>query len=761
MELDMMPDLDPKPSAVNGELDNFSPCRTRSGCVYESGLKKRKFRRYPKKSKKLAAAGAVGRNDDTSSSGGRTRALSGQSGTGSVADCSENGSEVEDNSGFICDRLEFDEPHSPPPLNYTKNVVSRFTLPRERKYRHDIPSSPISHHIAEHELSSPPPKAWGGLAQHESPILSFSPPTNNMRAMRLFDGLSSPNTACALTSPRSTPRAHFLKSRLLFGDEEIGAGGEHRRASLPNTQVLECDSMAFTSTVKRKIANINPFTPAAMMLASKKRSRSKRSLESSVGSSREELQASLDSLEASGVTEDVEPDACQAKRVRVSDISITRYECEFLEIDEIASGQFGTVKKARHRLDGIVYAIKISKKALRVNSHDEKMAMNEVFAHAAIMKHKHVVRYYNSWVEKGQVYIQNEYCEGGSLQNKIQEMKMNRSRFSEAELKKLIVHVAKGLQYIHSKQLVHLDIKPGNIFISLQYCTPSPHPRADQSTDSGAASGDHSAEMDELASVGGGGSSVNGSVGGGSSCNSSPGTDGEKLQYKIGDLGHVASVSVYGGDVSPEEGDCRYMAPEFLEMEVERAKLSKADIFSLGLTVYEAASLRSLPRNSLDDPDYEKLKMGELPFLPLYSREFNLLLRSMVQPDPASRPSASKLLSNSSLNPSMNKTRSQLYKELKAARDKVAQLEQQILNSSAASTPSPQPQQSITVTASAGGVAATTNANREFSIGTNTDDVDNYLLHDKENNAPAAGTRKIVKRPHVGRSGTKTRHGLL
>ena len=39
----------------------------------------------------------------------------------------------------------------------------------------------------------------------------------------------------------------------------------------------------------------------------------------------------------------------------------------------------------------------------RVNSHDEKKAMNEVFAHAAIMKHKHVVRYYNSWVEKGQV----------------------------------------------------------------------------------------------------------------------------------------------------------------------------------------------------------------------------------------------------------------------------------------------------------------------------------------------------------------------
>ena len=53
----------------------------------------------------------------------------------------------------------------------------------------------------------------------------------------------------------------------------------------------------------------------------------------------------------------------------------------------------------------MVYAIKVSKKTIRKNSHDEKMAMNEVFAHAALMKHKHVVRYYNSWVESGAVSV--------------------------------------------------------------------------------------------------------------------------------------------------------------------------------------------------------------------------------------------------------------------------------------------------------------------------------------------------------------------
>merc|ERR1712168_1748075 len=103
----------------------------------------------------------------------------------------------------------------------------------------------------------------------------------------------------------------------------------------------------------------------------------------------------------------------------------------------------------------------------------------------------------------------------------------------------------------------------------------------------GAASGDHSPIPPPSAE---------------SSGASSPAGDGDKAHYKIGDLGHVAAI--YGGEMSPEEGDCRYMAPEFLELEVERNLLPKADIFSLGLTIYEAASLRVLPRNSLDDPDY-------------------------------------------------------------------------------------------------------------------------------------------------------------
>ena len=98
----------------------------------------------------------------------------------------------------------------------------------------------------------------------------------------------------------------------------------------------------------------------------------------------------------------------------------------------------------------------------------------------------------------------------------------------------------------------------------------------------------------------------------------------EGASYKIGDLGHV--VSIDSVTTSPEEGDCRYMAPELLNEKVDKHLLCKCDVFSLGLSIYEAASLVNLPKNSTEG-DYQMYKEGGAPDIDGYSKEFNHIVR--------------------------------------------------------------------------------------------------------------------------------------
>eukprot|EP01066_Platyproteum_vivax_P005070 Platyproteum_vivax@DN16471_c0_g1_i1.p1 len=223
----------------------------------------------------------------------------------------------------------------------------------------------------------------------------------------------------------------------------------------------------------------------------------------------------------------------------------SRFHSDFEEIEMVGSGSFADVWRARHRLDGTYYAVKISRKTFSGEATRE-LLLKEARQLAYVSSgdyEPHLVRYFSSWIEGARLAIQTELCKF-SLADMLKEKSV-----SFAEVFQLIAHVATGLEFLHSKQTAHLDIKPENILVS-----------------------DHTSI------------------------------------YKIADFGMATMIK--GEDLDFSEGDCRYLAAELLKSDNEGPKdLTKADIFSLGAMVYEILVGRPLPLNGAE---WHRIREGKI-----------------------------------------------------------------------------------------------------------------------------------------------------
>uniref|UniRef100_A0A8C0F7G8 Eukaryotic translation initiation factor 2 alpha kinase 2 n=1 Tax=Bubo bubo TaxID=30461 RepID=A0A8C0F7G8_BUBBB len=148
-----------------------------------------------------------------------------------------------------------------------------------------------------------------------------------------------------------------------------------------------------------------------------------------------------------------------------------RFLESFKNIEPIGEGGFGNVFKATGKLDERTYAVK------RVRF--TKYVLREVKELAAL-DHENIVRYYCSWKgcdcvthpdsrqksdkETVCLFIQMELCEQGTLENWIEKNRRDLKYHEMAQTK--FLQILKGVKYIHSKELIHRDLKPQNIFIS-------------------------------------------------------------------------------------------------------------------------------------------------------------------------------------------------------------------------------------------------------------------------------------------------------
>uniref|UniRef100_G1P0C3 Eukaryotic translation initiation factor 2 alpha kinase 2 n=1 Tax=Myotis lucifugus TaxID=59463 RepID=G1P0C3_MYOLU len=271
---------------------------------------------------------------------------------------------------------------------------------------------------------------------------------------------------------------------------------------------------------------------------------------------------------------------------------------DFEEITPIGSGAYGSVFKAKHRLDGTTYVIK----RVQYNARKVKREVKVL----AKLSHPNIVRYYNSWigedyikrfVEAGEtvlrsyfycyfslnfisrslrkcLFIQMEFCEKGTLEDWIE---IRRGEIPNKDLSLgLFQQIVTGVDYIHSKGLIHRDLKPSNIFLV------------------------------------------------------------DIKQIKIGDFGLV-TFQEHDKQRTENWGTRLYMSPEQLAS-VEYG--NEVDIFALGLILSE---LLYIPLSRQETYKiFEDLRKGHVS--DIFDDKEKILLQKLVATDPKMRPKTSEIL---------------------------------------------------------------------------------------------------------------------
>eukprot|EP00005_Dracoamoeba_jomungandri_P001028 CAMPEP_0174255894 /NCGR_PEP_ID=MMETSP0439-20130205/5176_1 /TAXON_ID=0 /ORGANISM="Stereomyxa ramosa, Strain Chinc5" /LENGTH=659 /DNA_ID=CAMNT_0015338267 /DNA_START=187 /DNA_END=2166 /DNA_ORIENTATION=- len=128
---------------------------------------------------------------------------------------------------------------------------------------------------------------------------------------------------------------------------------------------------------------------------------------------------------------------------------------------KLGQGAFGSVYLGKHQASGMKMAIK-ELKAEGLNEKQREMIINEVDI-LKKCKNKNIVSYYGCFKVDQHIWILMDHCKFGSVADVI---RCNRIPLNEEQIGVVIKDVLKGLIYLHQMEVVHRDIKCGNILIN-------------------------------------------------------------------------------------------------------------------------------------------------------------------------------------------------------------------------------------------------------------------------------------------------------
>lgn len=240
----------------------------------------------------------------------------------------------------------------------------------------------------------------------------------------------------------------------------------------------------------------------------------------------------------------------------------------------IGKGQFGSVYRALDLATGEIVAVK----KLFVEDGDE--LDHEIMKEVALLKtlsHSNVVRYLGFIQSKHSINIILEFAENGSLMSTLKAF----GAFPEKLVASFCIKILNGLDYLHSNQVVHCDLKAANILTT--------------------KTGD----------------------------------------VKLTDFGVSLNLKIKGADAGSVSGTPNWMAPEVIEL---KGASTKSDIWSLGCTVIELVTGKPPYADLIAMSAMFRIVEDPLPPLPeTVSDDMKSFLAACFQKDPELRPSAAEL----------------------------------------------------------------------------------------------------------------------
>lgn len=140
----------------------------------------------------------------------------------------------------------------------------------------------------------------------------------------------------------------------------------------------------------------------------------------------------------------------------------SNYIIELNEENSLGEGSYSHVFKVYRKSDGLICAAKIFRIPLELMDSIDKLGYNRELKILKLADHPFVLKFIEEFPYKEKkLCIVTKFASGGDFERFMRKQ----IKFSEEEALEYFAMILLGLDFLHSKNIFHWDLKPGNLFI--------------------------------------------------------------------------------------------------------------------------------------------------------------------------------------------------------------------------------------------------------------------------------------------------------